>query len=315
MELKDDIMNGVECDDNGELKEFVGCKIAYKLGDRSLKFTQPVLLQSFTDEFDIAAGIEWPRTPGIPCKTLQLGDEPPLEGNQNTYYRSGVGKLIHLRRWSRPDMANALRDLSRYNTNNTITHVEAMHRAMRYAVASPNRGLTLAPFGTWNGDPNFLFTIRGFADASNKPYQDTTTSVGGHAVFLQAAPISEKSKVQQSTSLSITEAELTSGTDCAQDMLFAMRVLESIGLKVDKPMILTIDNKGAVDYSNNWSAGGRMRHASIRLGFLRELKSENIVAVEWCQSADMPADLFTKNLAGPQFRKHVATFCGEDDHG
>jgi hypothetical protein len=37
--------------------------------------------------------------------------------------------------------------------------------------------------------------------------------------------------------------------------------------------------------------------------------------VEWCQSADMPADLFTKNLAGPQFRKHVATFCGEDDHG
>jgi hypothetical protein len=222
---------------------------------------------------------------------------------------------MHMRRWSRPDMANAIRDLSRYNTNNTITHVEAMHRAMRYAVASPNRGLTLAPTGTWNGDPNFLFTIRGFADASYKPYQDTTTSVGGHAVFLQAAPILEKSKVQQSTSLSITEAELTSGTDCAQDMLFAMRILESIGLKVDKPMILTIDNKGAVDYSNNWSAGGRMRHASIRLGFLRELKNENIIAVEWCQSADMPADLFTKNLAGPQFRKHVATFCGEDDHG
>jgi hypothetical protein len=132
--------------------------------------------------------------------------------------------------------------------------------------------------------------------------------VGGHAVFLQDAPISEKTKVQQSTTLSITEAELCSGIECAQDMLFAMRVLESIGLTVAKPMILSIDNKGVVDYANNWSTGGRMRHASIRLGFLRELKKENLVEVAWCKSEEMPADLFTKNLGGPQFNKHTATF-------
>jgi hypothetical protein len=53
--------------------------------------------------------------------------------------------------------------------------------------------------------------------------------------------------VQQATTLSITEAELISGTDCAQDMLFAVRMLESVGLTVKKPMDLTIDNKGAVD--------------------------------------------------------------------
>jgi hypothetical protein len=83
-------------------------------------------------------------------------------------------------------------------------------------------------------------------------------------------------------------------------MLFAVRVLESIGLKVAKPMILSIDNKGAVDCANNWSTGGRMRHASIRLGFLRELKEENPVEVEWCTLLEeMPADLFTKNLGGP----------------
>ncbi len=38
--------------------------------------------------------------------------------------------------------------------------------------------------------------------------------------------------------LSVTEAELVSGTHCAQDMLYIMRVLESMGLKVKKPMIL-----------------------------------------------------------------------------
>jgi hypothetical protein len=97
-------------------------------------------------------------------------------------------------------------------------------------------------------------------------------------------------------------------------MLFAMRVLESIGLNIAKPMILSIDNKGAVDYANNWSTGGRMRHASIRLGFLREVNMENLVEVEWCWSEEMPADLFTKNLGGPQFNKHNTSFCGEDDY-
>jgi hypothetical protein len=84
-------------------------------------------------------------------------------------------------------------------------------------------------------------------DASYKPYLDTALSVGGHGVFLNGAPVSEKSKIQQSTTLSVTEAELCSGVDCLQDMLFAMRVLESIGLEVRKPMKIHIENKGAVD--------------------------------------------------------------------
>jgi hypothetical protein len=212
-------------------------------------------------------------------------------------------------------MANALRDLSRYNTNCTDDHIDAMHRAMRYATTTPNRGLKLAPDGDWDGNPSYEFVIDGYADASYKPYHDTGLSVGGHAVFLQGAPIVEKSKVQQSTTLSVTEAELCSGTDCAQDMLFGMRVIESIGLRVKKPMKLSIDNKGAVDYANNWSNSGRMRHISIKLSFLRELKEEGLIDVAWCGTEHMPADLFTKNLGGPLFKKHTAIFCGDDDYG
>ena len=43
---------------------------------------------------------------------------------------------------------------------------------------------------------------------------------------------------------------------CAQDMLFLMW-LESIGLKVRKPMVLMVDNIGAKDLANNWSVEGR----------------------------------------------------------
>ena len=57
-------------------------------------------------------------------------------------------------------------------------------------------------------------------------------------------------------------------------MLRCMRVLESVGLKVEKPVILEIENKGAVDLANNWSAGGRTRHIDVRYYFLRELKEQ-----------------------------------------
>ena len=43
----------------------------------------------------------------------------------------------------------------------------------------------------------------------------------------------------------------------AQDMLFQMRVIESMGLKVEKPMILKVDNKGEKDVAHNWSTAGR----------------------------------------------------------
>lgn len=84
------------------------------------------MLQSFSDEFDIA-GSEMPITPGVPLKALQLGHEPPVEGQRHTYYRSGVGKLMHMKRWSRPEMANSIHDLSRYNSNCSEEHINAMH--------------------------------------------------------------------------------------------------------------------------------------------------------------------------------------------
>jgi hypothetical protein len=206
LQAKHKIMSHVDCEDGGEMKEFVGCKIDHDRSKRTQKITQPVLLQSQIDELSIAKERDVPTTLGIPLKTLQLGHATPVTQERRTYYRSGVGKLLHLRRWSRPDTANALRDLSRYNTNGSEEHITAMHRAMNYVVSTPNRGLLLAPTTTWDGNPEFEFEISGVADASYKPYLDTALSVGGHGVFLNGAPISEKSKIQQSTTLSVTES-------------------------------------------------------------------------------------------------------------
>jgi hypothetical protein len=126
--------------------------------------------------------------------------------------------------------------------------------------------------------------------------------------------VSMKSSGQKSVTLSTAEAELASATSCAQDMMHVCRVLESIGLKVKKPMILRNDNKGAVDLVNNWSVGGRTRHIEVRQYFLRELKEEAVINTVWCSGDTMSSDLFTKNLERPLFERHAAIYCGVDKY-
>jgi hypothetical protein len=119
----------------------------------------------------------------------------------------------------------------------------------------------------WNGaDPNFEFVINGRSDSDFAKDPEWHRSVSGYSTFLCGAPVTMKSCMRGCVTLHVTSAELVSGTQCAQDMLFsisskkkfkdARRVLESMSLKVKKPMILEIDNKGAVDLSKNWSVSG-----------------------------------------------------------
>ncbi len=133
-------------------------------------------------------------------------------------------------------------------------------------------------------------------------------SVSGWAAYLNGVPYTRKSKTQPFVTLSSAEAESVAANSCALDMLFGMQLLESMGLKVKKPMTLWVDNKGAVDLYNSWSVSGNTRAISVRLAHIRELKEQGILEVKWIAGQDNPADLFTKNLDGTTYKKHQAKF-------
>jgi hypothetical protein len=314
LKAKERFKNHFDCDEVGELKEYVGCKLERNRKEGWMKLTQPVLMQSFIDEFILPDG-ETPKTPAIPGEVLHRGDPgSEISKSEHQKYRTGVGKLLHVMKWTRPDVLNAVRELSRFVSNPTEAHKKAMLRVMKYCVETPNRGLLLKPNKKWNGNPEFEFVVTGRADSDYAKDPDRRRSVSGYSTFLCGAPVTMKSRMQGCVTLSVTEAELVSATQCAQDMLFIMRILESIGLKVQKPMVLEIDNKGAVDLAHNWSIGGRTRHDSVRQNFLRELEEQEIVTVKWIPTSENSADLFTKNLPGPLFNKHVSVYCGHDEY-
>ena len=315
VEIERDKLKGIfDCEDLGEMKEYIGCKVERDDEKRSIKVTQPVLMQSFNDEFNVKAGNDTVYTPAPPGEVLpKCMDDQAVSPTEQTKYRSGVGKLLYMRK-SRPEILNAVRELSRHVSKASRYHFKSMLRVMMYCLGTPNRGLNLRPNRRWDGNRDFEFEISGWSDSDFAKDVETRRSVSGWSVFLEGASISENSKMQDCVTLSSTEAEYVAATSCVQDMLFAMRVMESMGLKVKKPMQLHMDNQGAIDLANNWRSGGRTRHVDVRHHFLRELKEMGIIEIIWVPTTGMRSDLFTKNLGRELFETHTAVFCGNDEY-
>jgi hypothetical protein len=199
-------------------------------------------------------------------------------------------------------------------TQATEEAYEVMQQVMEYCVATPSCGLLLALEGEWSGREDGKLIIKGMSDTTYASDYDTRHSVMGHATFLNGAPIIVQSKMRQYVDLSVTESELGGAMETTQDMLFAMRILESMGLTVKKPMILYVDNKGAKDLANNWSVGGHTRHGEVCQYFLCELKEHDLIHFVWTSSTTMSSDVLTKNLPQDIFKRHVKVFCGEDQY-
>ena len=75
---KDPMLKQFECDDVGFSVEYVGCKLNFDNEEKRLTFTQPVMIQCFSDEYEIQECINDPVTPMEPGRILVSGNECDL---------------------------------------------------------------------------------------------------------------------------------------------------------------------------------------------------------------------------------------------
>jgi len=76
------------------------------------------------------------KSPGTPGEDLVIldDDEQVINDTDQTEYRSRVRMLLFLTKFSRPDIANAVRDLSTMNDRAGMTHVKEMLRVIKFVV-------------------------------------------------------------------------------------------------------------------------------------------------------------------------------------
>jgi hypothetical protein len=171
---KETMKRQFDCDEVSKLEEFL----------HNCVDVQSVLLQSFQDKFELKPDkVKLPSTGGSMLTYKQEGARF-LKREKQKKFRSGVGKLLHLAKWSRPEIKNAVKELSRGMTKATEEAFDSMLRVMKYCVDTPNKGLILAPRGTWSGLDDKELIIKGMSDTTYASDLDTRK-----VTFLNEAPV------------------------------------------------------------------------------------------------------------------------------
>jgi hypothetical protein len=100
----------------GEIKNFVCCRLVHSTDGKSIHIFQPKLINNLEDSFSqyINTNRKF-QTPGAPktvVMRLEKGHDM-LSPKDQTKYHSGVGMLLYLVKHSRPEISNAVRELTK----------------------------------------------------------------------------------------------------------------------------------------------------------------------------------------------------------
>jgi hypothetical protein len=277
-----------------------------------VKFMQPVLVQKLEEEYTPPIGMAL-KTPAVARQVLVKGDgDGAVQESKAKMYRSATAICMYMMQWSHPDTFNAVRRLAWYMTAPREAPFQALMTLIRYVISTENRRLVLAPKEKWS--PEYKFTIHGRSDLDCATNTDDHRSISGGRVFVNGAPISFRSATQKFVTLSVTEAEIATGVIVVQDMLYIYHLLESLDLSIKLPVVLEMDNSGAVDIANSWSVGGRTRHVDIRKYFLQELNDQGLLVIKHIPGERNDDDIFMKNVTSVIFNRHIPLYMGNDEY-
>jgi hypothetical protein len=205
-----------------------------------------------------------------------------------------VGQLNYLAVTTRPDIAFYASCLAAFNADPSIDHLAAAQRTLRYLLSTPDLGIiyrrALDPVY-----PDF----HGFSDSDWGGCVATRRSVTGNILSFNGSPFDWVSSKQHVVSLSSNEAELNSISTLASSIVYLKDFLASIGLNIG-PFPVHTDNQPAMHYLQGTSVG-RIKHAAMRLFFVRDLCSSSVLDVSYIPSAQQPADVLTKPMSRQKF--------------
>jgi len=152
-----------------------------------------------------------------------------------------------------------------------------------------------------------------FSDSSYAGDNDTRVSVTGFCIFLLSVPIIWKSKSQKSVTLLSSKAEFVALSEAVKEIKFVVQVLESIGVKVKFPIIVRVDNVGAIFMAENVTNSQRTKHMDIRYHFVQEFVVDSYIKIIFVKTEENRADMFTKNVSGGRYQEHTGNFIATQD--
>ena len=265
----------------GELKFFLGLQV--KQSSEGIFVNQSKYTRELLKRFEL----DQTKTSDTPmAKESKLDADEDGESFDITSYRGMIGSLLYLTA-SRPDIMFAVCLCARFQANPKISHYTAVKRIFRYLKGTIELGI-------WYGHSGNLNLV-GYTDADFAGSRVDRKSTSGTCQFLGGSLVSWSSRKQHSVALSTAEAEYVAAGSCCAQLLWLNQTLGDYGLNFRKIPILC-DNNSAICISKNPVHHSRTKHIDIRHHFIRDHVEKGDVKLEWIETHDQIADIFTKPL-------------------
>ena len=213
-------------------------------------------------------------------------------------YRSLIGSLLYLSRWSRPDISIAVNLLSRNVCKPNEKHWQSAKRVLRYL---KNKQLYLEPKGE--------LTIIAYADANYGSDIITRRSTSGMTVHLGGSLVNWKTARQKFISLSSAESEYAALSELCIDLVYYKQLAQDLGIFLQDPITVNENNQAAIQMANSPNVKSKSKHTDIRYQNVKQNIENGLIELIYCETEKNIADCLTKAL-GPTKHERACNMLG-----
>lgn len=209
-------------------------------------------------------------------------------------YQQLVGSLLYIANATRPDIAHAISEVSRFNGDHAEPHWVATKRILRYLRGTVNLKLRYGRNGP----------LVAYCDADWGSECDDRKSRTGFVVMMAGAAISWNSKKQSIVALSSTEAEYIALSSTVREAIWFIQLQTEIGCETKTAFTIYCDNMSAIKLGTSEAYRPRTKHIDIRLHHIRDQVESGTIEVKHVKTDMQIADSLTKAVTGEK-----TTFC------
>lgn len=283
-ELKMFLTKTFKMKDIGPARNCIGVRI--QQGNGIIELDQASYIREMLERF----GMNECKPMGTPSDTNQkLSTQMVNEKNSlvgKVPYQEAVGSLLYLSQATRPDIAFAVNDVSRFNANHGETHWSAVKRIFRYLRGTIDFKLTYKR--SKNSD------LHAYCDADWASDVDKRRSCTGFVTKMSGAAISWMSKRQPIVALSSTEAEYIAMSSAVGEIIWLKQLADEINANIVKRVPLHCDNQSTIKLAESDAFRPRTKHIDIRYHHLREKVDSGVINIVFTPTKLMAADSLTK---------------------
>ena len=282
--------------DLGKIHWLLGIKIMHDREARTISLMQTTYIETILDRFSLSDAKPYvmPIVPGA----IYSKSDAPADATEVAYmakvpYCEAVGSLMYAAVATRPNITFTISTLSQFLENPGHVHWEAVKQIFRYLTSTKTHVLT---YGNERHD------LIGFTNADGTS-QEHRHAISGFTFLIDSGAVSWASHKQELITLSTAEAKYVAAMHAAKECIWLHRLTEPLFGTTSTPTTLYCNNQAMLHLVEDDNYHTCTKHIDIRYHFIRQTITQKQIAMEYCPTEEMTADILMKAL--PKYKAAI----------